>query len=77
MNYKKLTFEEIMQDKILYYDKEVESACYNICYTLKIDNMPGYDSNYYYELVDNKFVKKHTLVAERLDCKVGRLCEKH
>ena len=67
MNYKKITFEEIMQDKILYYDNEVETACFNICNTLKIDNMPGYDSNYYYELVHNKFIEKQIEDSLRLE----------
>lgn len=59
MNYQKLTFEDIMQTKILYYDKEVESACFDICATLKIDTMPDYNSKSYYELVDMTFVEKH------------------
>lgn len=58
MNYLKLTFEDIMQSKILYYDKEVENACLDICATLKIDNMPGYDSKSYFELIEKKFKKK-------------------
>lgn len=58
MNYLKLTFEDIMQTKILYYDKEVENACFDICATLKIDNMPGYDSKSYHEIVNMKFVEK-------------------
>jgi hypothetical protein len=67
MNYQKLTFENIMQDKILYYDKEVESACHDICNSLKIDNLPGYDSNYYYELIDNKFEKKQIVDELKLE----------
>lgn len=58
MNYKKLKFSDIMQSKILYYDEEVEDACYNICEELKIDNMPDYDSKHYYELVNGSFEKK-------------------
>ena len=50
MNYQKLTFEDIMQTKILYYDKKVEVACLDICSTLHIDTMPDYDSKHYYEL---------------------------
>lgn len=67
MNYQKLTFENIMQDKILFYDKELEIACYDICNTLKIDNMPGYDSNYYYELIDNKFEKAQIVDEVKLE----------
>lgn len=58
MNYQKLTFEDIMQDKILFYDVEVKNACFDICKTLKIDTMPDYDSCYYFELIDNSFVRK-------------------
>lgn len=58
MNYQKLTFQDIMQNKILYYDKEVESACFDICNTLKIDNMPGYDSKSYFELHNKHFFEK-------------------
>ena len=58
MNYLKLTFEDIMQSKILYYDKAVENACFDICNTLKIDNMPGYNSKCYYELNGKKFSEK-------------------
>lgn len=58
MKHQKLTFEDIFQNKILYYDKEVEEACFNICDSLKIDNMPDYDSVHYYELVNRTFQKK-------------------
>lgn len=58
MKYQKLTFEDISQKNILYYDKKVEEACFNICDSLKIDNMPGYDSGHYYELENGKFYKK-------------------
>lgn len=66
MNYLKLTFEEIMQNKILYYDKEVESACFDICDTLKIDNMPGYDSKSYFELANKKFIEKQIVESCKL-----------
>ena len=55
MNYNKLTFEEIMQDKIPYYDKEVKTACFDICNTLKIDNMPSYDLNSIIKFLKAKF----------------------
>lgn len=58
MNYNKLTFEDIMQSKILYYDNEVVEACLDICSTLKIDTMPAYDSKHYYELENYHFVEK-------------------
>ena len=58
MKYQKLTFEDISQKNILYYDKKVEEACFNICDSLKIDNMPGYDSRHYYELENRAFQKK-------------------
>lgn len=57
MKHQKLTYEDISQKNILYYDKEVEEACFSICETLKIDNMPGYDSEHYYELENGKFIK--------------------
>ena len=57
MQHQKLTFEDICQKNILYYDKELEDACYNICDTLSIDNMPDYDSRHYYELKNRKFQK--------------------
>ncbi|WCL50748.1 hypothetical protein [Leptospira sp. GIMC2001] len=44
-----------MQTKILYYDKKVEEACFDICEKLQIDNMPDYDNKSYHKLVDNKF----------------------
>lgn len=47
-----------MQSSILYYDKSVENACFNICETLKIDNMPSYNSKFYYELQGGKFERK-------------------
>lgn len=58
MNYLKLTFEDIMQTKILYYDNEVKEACLDICNTLKIDTMPDYNSKNYHELVDHNFIEK-------------------
>lgn len=57
MQHQKLTFEDISQKNILYYDEDVEEACFNICDSLKIDNMPGYDSQHYYELGYRKFEK--------------------
>lgn len=47
-----------MQHKILFYDKEVEEACFAICKTLNINNMPSYDSKHYFELTGGCFTKK-------------------
>lgn len=58
MQHKKLNFEDISQKNVLYYDDEMEEACLNICDSLNIYNMPGYDSLHYYELHDRKFHKK-------------------
>jgi hypothetical protein len=58
MNYQNLTFEDIMQDKILYYDEEVKAACFDICHTLNINTMPDYHSSFYFELIEHKFVRK-------------------
>lgn len=58
MKHLKLTFGDIAQPGILYYDKEVEKACINICESLNIDNMPDYDSKYYYELEGQQFKRK-------------------
>lgn len=66
MKHLKLTFGDIAQRGILYYDKEVEKACINICKSLKIDNMPAYDSEHYYELEDKQFTKKPIQEKDRL-----------
>ena len=66
MKHLKLTFGEIEQRGILYYDQEVAQACLHICQTLKIDNMPDYDSEHYYELNGKKFTKKTIEKKNRL-----------
>ena len=58
MQHLKLTFEDIMQANVLYYDQVAEAACFDICYHLKIDNMPGIDGLHYHELVKGKFEEK-------------------
>lgn len=67
MKHLKLTFGDIEQPGILYYDKGVEKACRNICESLNIDNMPDYDSKHYYELQNGKFEKKAIASKDRLD----------
>ena len=57
MQHKKLNFEDISQKNILYYDEELEEACLNICNSLRIHNMPAYDSRHYYELQEGTFHK--------------------
>lgn len=58
MQHLKLTFQDIMQANVLYYDKYAEAACFDICNHLKIDNMPGIDGLHYYELEKGNFIKK-------------------
>ena len=67
MNYLKLTFGDIMQSKILFYDKEVEEACIDICDTLHIDNMPDIDGMNYHERVNGKFILHKIEKIHRLD----------
>src|SRR5690554_3486486 len=57
MKHLKLTFGDIAQSGILYYDREVEEACKEICETLRIDNMPDYDSKHYYKLEGEEFIR--------------------
>ena len=83
MNHLKLTFEEIMQPNILYYDKQLEEACRDICNSLRIDNMPAIDGQHFYELVNNDFhcrkiepihkVNKHDCIFQNpLVCQFGK-----
>src|SRR5690606_12808486 len=58
MEHLKLSFGDIAQGGILYYDKEVEKACISICESLQIGNMPSYDSKYYFELEQGQFKRK-------------------
>jgi|GEM_PF-1232582 hypothetical protein len=58
MEHLKLTFGDIAQRGILYYDKQVKEACLNICDSLKIDNLPDYDSEHYFELKNRQFTQK-------------------
>lgn len=58
MIYSKLTFGDIMQSKILFYDEEVREACMDICSTLHIDNMPALNGESYFELVNGNFQNK-------------------
>lgn len=66
MQHRNLTFADIAHKNIIYYDKGKEDACKKICKMLKIDNLPDYDSEHYYELVDGKFVKKEIDKVNRL-----------
>ena len=58
MKHLKLTVEDIMQPKILFYDDHCQNACFEICNYLKIDNLPHISGNYFYELIEDKFEKK-------------------
>jgi hypothetical protein len=55
MNHHKLTYQDIMQSNILYYDSESEAACMDICNYLQIDNMPALDGMHFYELRERTF----------------------
>lgn len=67
MKHLKLSFDDIAQSRILYYDDEVKKACINVCEALKIDNLPAYDSKYYYEIEKGQFIKKPIKSENRLD----------
>ena len=51
MQHLKITFEDIMQTKLLYYDDDVQDACFDICdyfemrTYLKISKMSGFGRN--------------------------------
>ncbi len=66
MEHKKLSFKDISQQNILFYDEELEEACKDICHSLRIHNMPAYDSKHYYELRDGNFSKKEIEESDRL-----------
>lgn len=67
MKHYKLSFSDIMQPNMLYYDKLVEEACFDICNTLHIDNMPTVDGKHYFELENGLFVKKEISPQNKLD----------
>lgn len=58
MEHLKLRFDQILQADILFYDKPMEAACFDICNYLKMDTMPGITGNDYYELHNNEFHQK-------------------
>lgn len=66
MQHLKLTFENIMQSKILYYDKDAQEACIDICDYLQIDNMPALDGCHFYEKSDEVFIQKSIDANHRL-----------
>lgn len=68
MHHNKLTFGEIMQSKILYFDPEIKEACLDICRTLHIDNMPAIDGKHYYELIqEGAFLMKEITNDQKLE----------
>jgi len=68
MHHNKLTFGEIMQSKILYFDPEIKEACLDICRTLHIDNMPAIDGKHYYELIqEDTFLMKEITNDQKLE----------
>ncbi len=58
MKYEKLRFGDIMQSSILFYDKEIEAACVDICNYLKIDKLPSISGKVYYEKTSSGFVER-------------------
>lgn len=69
MKFNKLTFGDIMQPNMLFYDENEKEACKNICETLHINNLPAINGKNYYELEnkDEKFIRKKILKKHRLD----------
>lgn len=58
MEHQKLTFGDIAQKNMLYYDERQLEACLQVCRILRIDNMPDYDSTHFFELNETEFIKK-------------------
>lgn len=71
MKHLKLTFDDIMQVKVLFYDKELESACFDICRYLKIDNLPAIDGLHFYELSKSVFERKKILNKHKVPIHQG------
>jgi hypothetical protein len=51
-----LTFGDIMERNVLYYDEQQQEACAHLCQTLKIDYLPALDGLNKYELKGNVFM---------------------
>lgn len=58
MQHLKLTFGDIMQSNILYFDETQAEACQQICDRLKIDNMPSIDGKNVYFTENGIFTKR-------------------
>lgn len=58
MEHQNLCFKDIMQTKMLFYDKSSEAACFDICSYLKIDNLPAVNGKNFFELKGKKFSSK-------------------
>lgn len=71
MEHQKLTFGDIAQGNLLYFDKHHEDACVQICELLRIDNMPDYDSQHFFEKNGNTFVRKEIREEHKLSFKDG------
>jgi hypothetical protein len=67
----KLTFGDIMQSNILYFDNQEEEACHRICDTLSIGNMPDYDSIHNYELSNKVFSKRKISDSQKVSIGEG------
>ncbi len=50
-----LTFGDIMERNVLYYDEQQQEACAHLCHTLKIDYLPALDGLNKYEFKGNVF----------------------
>ena len=51
-----LTFGDIMERNVLYYDEQQQEACAHLCQTLKIDYLPALDGLNKYELKGDVFM---------------------
>ena len=67
MKHLKVTFEDIMQSSILFYEKQEEAGCFDICNYLQIDNLPALDGVHFFELVSGAFQEKRILEKHKVD----------
>jgi hypothetical protein len=67
MQHQRLLFEDIMQQRVLYFDRTNTPACINICNELKIDNLPEVTGNSYYQYTKGNFIKRKLTLKYRAD----------
>jgi hypothetical protein len=86
MKHLKLTFGDIMQSNILYYDEKEIEACLQICDRLKINNLPSVDGKSVFILdngqfieqvitEENKFFVNERIFFDERDQKERQICE--